>query len=301
MIEPVSMRKKKFRARGSRGGTRRKKHAKSPANHYDSYAHGHAPSKSYSQSQPQNYEHIHLQHRHGYSQADLNQASYNNNAHHQHVVSNTFASMAYTSSTENANVNQVQRSRFPGSNSALLKVLGTSYNDENTDPNRKPMIHKHDSSIFAAKRNFITLKANDKQHENDIASNLPMQTTLTNHVGKYILENASTLAPPKLSTSIQIPDANLNHRDEPINYNQNQYSIFGGLDLLSTIQPMFDAEKSQKSHGRARGIRNDHCSFANAYTNTNSTTSAMEEEQSYFETSPRSFLMGKNNSRNCRW
>ena len=367
--EPNVRRKKSFRARGSRGGARRKRDGRNNQNNQGDfnsnnqhYNNGYAP--------PHSNHHNHYQPSHHQQQYYANQAKMNANTQHQqqHAPINTYASMAYTHDV------QVQQSQSWGSS----MDASDKHNNDNLNPNQENIIQHHDSILPHLPPSIVAQTKIEAVNENEKQMNfaiLPMQKidqNLNKSIGvgleasmlsndNFLKKSPSLVSVTDLenlnqnqySTSLAIPDVNLDNRSGSVyakinsnnknnnvpanstywhgngrqdhgqgqgllsttnnNYPKpNQHSMNVGLDFFSTMHPIFDANANSHATTNENKHANMHIYMdTNANLNMNPSASASASVSasslslyhmsssggSFFETSPRSFLMGKKESK----
>jgi hypothetical protein len=238
-------RKKPFRARGSRGGTRKRRENKSyhtqnpahnaPTSHHRHHNHHHASYHQYQQNHYQN----------------QGQANYHMNyqQHQQPQQHNAYANMAQYSN--------IEHTKSSGNSSILSRDENYNpyYSSENTGGYSET--YNTNQQIIPTAGNkpgstpLFILPSDSKEHSNAI-DNMPL-------LDAEILNSLTSATSFSTSTSTY---ANINESESA-----NDFEIEGELDLVHAIHPLSE--------------------------NTNHLAKVSPcAEQSYFVTSPRSFLMG---------
>jgi hypothetical protein len=189
-----------------------------------------------------------------------------------------------------------------GSTTVSSKETIDHFNNESFNPNQENMIDQHDSILPHLPP--PTAKANNEnanETKQISMAILPMQKVDLNQKHEYetenlcgdpflrksAFENSLNTETRKLNSSIAIPDANLNSSSDNGPTFIEQFNVNGSLDLFSAMHPTFDT--ANDSHQNTIGQRDNNV-FSQHLTSRCS-------GESYFVTSPKSFLMGKKDSK----
>ena len=326
--DPTVRRKKNFRARGSRGGARRKRENRHNQNQQINYQASQYYNNGYAaqpqpqpQPQPRHYQRNQNHQQYYYKQNDSAKDTFINQ-HHNYEPSNTYASMAY-----NKDLTQTQSW---GSTIESSKESTDFLNNENLNPSKESILPhlppptdkaNFDNANEMKKMSMAILpmkNVDQNMHSTSEKDNIFGDDFLRRSPSTHSFHSEST----KLDSSIAIPDDDLDisSRNNAPSFNEQRNDFDSsdrsngpsfteqrsdvdssdrknglafadhrtpseGLDIFSTMHPVFGTASCNHQHPTT-DQRNK--SFSHFSRLTSESLGG-----SYFNTSPRSFLMGK--------